>query len=679
MRHEYLVIALTAVSLGWHGCKARNFGTLASRENQIPPAAISVMYPSPATIPSLEKTLGWGFKDTYENMAMTIQRELAPRFCAGLWPRLVASGHTAVNDKRFQAEPPLPEAARRIFGQNCNKPDFGLIAIQDFERIMDLADGKLEPDGRVPPLFRFSFATEENQLVDPGKNPLDSLDMAAPWRWHVVSFRYMPCAQELQSQSRCLPELRVVAQPLLAYGPIEMALAAGLPDSASETRWSALSTTGSDRLIPAFADYAVHLFYRLTPQENQAVRDAILGGIRISKAKGCEPPLTALRPHQCLTLESKSNSDFAFAEQMQHLLGIVKSPFYRTAVMVSRQNNTAWKFYPLKRNKSGELVRDLIPALDPESAAELGPKAAVSQRMEQVFSRGLAPDWKGYGATHVRANPRPKRTVDSLDLFIRTNRGFQTDRDYKIFMQSQRDGLERYMRLRGLNLDLTDREINDIIRSGNQTLRSPSVGQTQVLNQLPKGFLATSDFKMAIFWAAIEKQELSTVKKNLALDPQKDESLTKGCMDASCALQRITAARLTSLPTENQQSKSQVDIQEARKWLVLNGLAFTADIRGLANTPAETLESRAKSLSAVTARIDDPSINSEFTVDCVSCHVSHFENYSPDDDPLQTIGIFKDDMDSNGMYMTNQFSYYRDVPIVSRRVQNETIDQLKSF
>jgi hypothetical protein len=676
--HACLMAVMTLLPLV-ASCKTRHLGSVTSTGSAIPPAAISVLYPPPSDLRYFHAPKTFDPKKDYFSDTQAIQQELVPRFCAGLWPRLVATPQTVVEDRRFQEEPNLPAEARRILGQSCGSPDFGMIPLKDFERIVDLADGKLEPDGKVPPLFRFSFLSGHKQTRSDGTAALDTLDMAAPWRWHIVSFRYLPCAFEQQSQGNCLPELRVVAQPILAYGPIELALGAGLPDAASETKFP-MSFDDSRVFSPAFADYAIHLFYRLTPSENDAVRQAIMRGIQISEDSSCRPDSRTLYPHRCLSLESVRNSDYPFTAEMKALLGSIKTPFYKTAVMVSRQNNVAWKFYPLKRDASGHLVRDIIPALDPESAHGLGPKAAASHRKEQVFSRGISPGFDGYGDAHVRANPRPKRSVDSLDLFLRTKSQFQVSLVYDRFWQSQRAGLDRYLTARGIrNTPAESLKRDDFLRSRAQAPGRPSDKSFTGADDLPEGFLDSSDFKMAVFWAAVEQPTNRYLKDGFALDPKKDAGLTAGCLDAACALDRILANRLQSVTDDARKSALTNLAKSAKTNLHSEGHAFTTDIRGLNNVPAETLGSRILSLAAVKDRIDDPVINSEFTVDCVSCHVSHFEEYNLEDDPLQTVEVSAGDLQANGMYMTNQFSYYRDIPIVSRRVQMETLDQLKRF
>lgn len=638
-------------------------------DSQLPPAALSVLYPHPAHLPLFQGDFN---RVGYEQDAMRIQKELEPRFCGGLWPRLVITEQTLIEEKRFASEPSLPKETRKILGQSCDGVESGLITLADFQRIVDLSDGKLDPDGNIPPQFRFSFLGGPVKIGADGSQVLDSVDMAAPWRWHVVSFRYLPCAFEQGGQSTCLPELRVVAQPILAYGPLELSLGAGLPDSATETRTPAPSFT--DERFPAFADYAIHLFYRLTPDENEAVRSAILKGVEISKQEQCQPPINALMAHSCLTQEARRNQGYPFSRQMKTLLSSIQKPFYKTAVMVSRQNNVAWKFFPLKRDKSGQLVRDLIPALDPHSASSLGPKAAVSHRMEQVFSRGIAVGQSGYGEAHVRANPRPKSSLDSLDLFIRTSQGFQSAVVYESFIQSQRNGIDRYLKNLGMDDQLTTSQKDALIIGAGEKADLPT--QLGGRGMLPPRFRESSEFKMALFWAEFEKRNYSSVRDKLNVDASKDEKLTIGCLDSSCALDRLLKDRLVKAPED--QAESLRSAVKAVKAQFANNVLID-DLRGLSAVPIDDLGNRQAALNRVRDRIDDPSINSEFSVDCVSCHVSHFESYTADDDPLLTEPIPSWELSGNSMYMTNQFSYYRDIPIVSRRVQNETLEQLAKF
>jgi hypothetical protein len=155
-------------------------------------------------------------------------------------------------------------------------------------------------------------------------------------------------------------------------------------------------------------------------------------------------------------------------------------------------------------------------------------------------------------------------------------------------------------------------------------------------------------------------------------------------------------------------------------------------LRGLSNISISTSYVREIDLVKVTDRIDNPNLNNEFTVDCVSCHISNIEkntaisrlsskivdtqnlsklnlarskdfgshvttlfekNFEKSENdqnepsktlfaksdvfrsgpfvPLATVYTQSRDR-SDDMYVTNQFSYYRYSPMISRRVANET-------
>ena len=146
-------------------------------------------------------------------------------------------------------------------------------------------------------------------------------------------------------------------------------------------------------------------------------------------------------------------------------------------------------------------------------------------------------------------------------------------------------------------------------------------------------------------------------------------------------------------------------------------------MRGLANITPSASQNRNFDLIKVTDRIDNPILNNEFTVDCASCHMSTSEkvvvvnrltdtffstntqtkfkaafkkDFAADlflfiekflvqtairpSDHVFRNGPFipmvneyqKSKKQSDDMYVTNQLSYYRYSPIISRRVANET-------
>jgi hypothetical protein len=487
------------------------------------------------------------------------------------------------------------------------------------------------------------------------------VDMAEPDRWRATSFRYEPCPYSVhhglpateatdhdgdeenqgslvsgseptkKSQSLrydlCQPEFRLVIQPFLGKSKIEKKLGATLPFvrvfTGGQSQGEPLSKLEHEALGWFATDYAMHLFYRLSPEESKSMA-MDLKRLKTSFGNLCKTTGVPLQVHPCLISEAigaGSQDGIRFAEGLRKIFMPRTNGLHKVAFFGSENNASPWTFF------AGNVRAD-----------STGSKRFVLSRI---------------------------RALDSFESSARIDGKYSSKEGSKDPIGG--DGVAQAARERMESLAETTSRLSKLTIFGQR-----------------KGVF---------------------LQRNVALGYAKPEDVFK---------QRISPA-----PIENRDSLAAfvtgtVGFQTQKQYDEVRKYDFR---RGLTNiTPSGKREA---DVLQVTARIENPVLNNEFRVDCVSCHMSNMEAShaaqkldvrtlfvnqmlerlqtsvpatNPWEFPIEwtPAGQFKKPQGLTAfrmapstvspkgeramVYMLNQFSFYTDHPVVSARVVNEAAE-----
>jgi hypothetical protein len=347
------------------------------------------------------------------------------------------------------------------------------------------------------------------------------LDVREPDRWKVVSMRFDPCPYGTKRRSfaeletlpqNCIPELRVVAQPIVGINAAESSLGSGLPGTGfiSEdsqkflqsnpiSKWLPTTSLPIGDLVPAnpvhkgwyFGDYALHLFSRLSAEQ----ANAFLQGLAHLKSESgfCATDQFSLSVNPCLLRQWISLGakpiDFGLSDlekkvlplqwtQPESLQKAQKSNYakklnslwksqwqkpYKVAFFTSTNNNDPWIFSIYERSKQGKLEAAHIKQLETKEIRgnETGMMKNYKSGRVQIVPRGASVKSADFKSTAYRPRlfPQTKRSADSLDIFMRTRGSFQNQNLYEENLNRSRQsaaGLD--------NIEVTGDRASDLLQ-----------------------------------------------------------------------------------------------------------------------------------------------------------------------------------------------------------------------
>jgi hypothetical protein len=379
----------------------------------------------------------------------------------------------------------------------------------------------------------YNESTGTSRLLTYGKSKsTHKVNMLDKARWHIVSLRFAPCSGQLIKgrsghsaggaailgasqaiETDCEAELRVVAQPILGLSAEEGNMGMKLPDSAATDM-----LTGSVAQAPNphgwyFADAAIHLFFHISKTEAQNFAQR-LQQLKIKYQDICPTARKPLSVHPCLIAQfshsgnnfqdaarefmsipgkykgknvpREGGQDIHFAQEVVDLFGEAPKQLARAAFMTSTVGKSPWIFVPFKVTNQN-LEVDIIPSGDPnstqsnESGAQVsiagevsdqqkkdriaeilqeldtvGSDDEVSLRQKQAENRNssltlgmlekrnmmVVPRSSTLGPKGVKSRdlssksasrifPQSKPSRDSLEIFLVTPNGFQSQYQYE--------------------------------------------------------------------------------------------------------------------------------------------------------------------------------------------------------------------------------------------------------
>ncbi len=427
----------------------------------------------------------------------TVENRLKSLDQKGFWPLLIpASGKGFLTEQELKA----------IWGDNIGES--GPLTLQAYL-------GNTKPAGKEQDILRVSVADAK--------------------RWRITSFRYDPCpygqkilnddgspkvmSDASKAASLCKPEIRAVAQPVIGFNAKESDMGSKLPLIDIETRlkFDILKSPVAISENPIhsgwyFADFAVHLFYRLTPEQSEL----FLKGLSelkkdVAPICGTTPTLTV---HPCLLRqflavadknelnsaihmegEDKAKISTSLLEGIENqwqnwqqldfanrynklILNSINSP-YKVAYFSSNSQRDPWMFKLYERGSSSNSPLELAKQkpLAPDASAEKaqGGVADLKKGYSQVVPRGAQltdkkpwnPSAKERNELEVRKNelaatsrrmfPATNPKFDSLDVFIRTENLLQNQEEYVLNINKSDD-------LAGLaNIQITKNRDKDLV------------------------------------------------------------------------------------------------------------------------------------------------------------------------------------------------------------------------
>jgi hypothetical protein len=470
------------------------------------------------------------------------------------------------------------------------------------------------------------------------------IDVSSAARWRVTSFRYDPCpysvahglpaseedADENQSNTfpatlktqLCKPEFRLVAQPFIGKTPQETAVGGILPfiRGPAGTRLDAVTHKSSGWFA---ADYAMHLFYRLDAEQSFSVAQALLQ-LKEQFQNTCKTTGVPLQVHPCLIQEAlKPNQYFknTFAKSLLEIYSKYSQNLHKVAIFGSEANASPWMFFV------GNVTK-------PSAKSKAEPSFALSR-------------------------------IKSLDDF-----DFSSKRDILSESKSKLDAEE--IRNAGLR-SVVIREFNE----EESQLKAEKLSKRSIFTQR-KGVIFNRNTALGL------RRVRDSYNRRILPPPHPSkDSLAMFVMGT-------------------------VGFQTQDEFSLISASGYNL---GLTNIKPSG--NRSEDLIKVISRIENPRINNEFRTDCVSCHMANMEGASAHmtdrtdkvfkelqlkklDDPstpwkfsenlipktsfeseqgLATFRLAPYALSHRGtremVYMMNQFSIYRDQPIISKRVLNE--------
>lgn len=340
-----------------------------------------------------------------------------------------------------------------------------------------------------------------------------SVNMAEADRWRVASFRFDPCpysvvhglpAREdddagankqttaLSNRARlCQPEFRLVVQPFLGKKDYESQIGATLPFIGALGSMGGNPTGVPVNSIPGrgrgwfAADYAIHLFYRLTREQASEMAEELLS-LREKYRTACPTSGMPMQVHPCLVFEALNvgkPDNVTFADDLLAIYAKRADGLHKAAIWGSRVNASPWTFFagnivtdasgtkrfetarirPLDAfsfdneddragTDSGEQQSSNPNSSRAKSASDKAEKLAtaslLTQRKAMFFDRNtgfpntvFGPDGTRYYANLTtyrkrRINPPPLPGNDSLAVFVMGNVGFQNSSDYSTIINT---------------------------------------------------------------------------------------------------------------------------------------------------------------------------------------------------------------------------------------------------
>lgn len=533
------------------------------------------------------------------------------------------------------------------------------------------------------------------------------------WRWNIVSARYVECASkglqvspsEKDPSVKCSHEFRVVAQPMVGYGEDERHIGLYYPDIGNK-KPNIANVSGFRKknsswyLTNTFTDYAIHLFFELNAEQASDIKRILVNAKKVAESNGCSTSPFTLLVHPCLeqelvdhsryyneagnffysfqTAEDRPNTSKSVALKLAELYKILPQ-FSKAAVMTSKKNNVPWIFFMLTRNrKTKKLELSTIRALDKENASTYPKGSLFFERKQEVFNRGIGNE-KAKHESHETTNspytfrlqPRPDPESDSFDTLVRTVREFQTKKTYDEILNSHYRGLKPFY------------EAKSWPRQGSTELQSPSMeALVKMSPNQRKPFLTRIGIREKTY-------RYATSVLIQPRDPDssffEEEAAAKRRKEAQDLLKRISDA------ISQNRGKAVIEYLERQLY---NYTDPRTEIRGLHNLQTGLI-ARYKVVPELASRIENPEIHTDFSVTCANCHLALMEheeeihslapipfyrNYARVLPEKERLHVFFDEQynehEKNAMYVLNQFSFYRHFPIVSRRVVNETVQQI---
>jgi hypothetical protein len=322
-------------------------------------------------------------------------------------------------------------------------------------------------------------------------------DMRDVNRWRVVSFRIDPCpyghrnlneknepilaSQENFPSKICSPEVRLIAQPVIGYTIEESAVGNGLPKVDIQTRINPFNNQLYDLdYVPRktshfgwyFADYAVHLFYRI---DESALKTLLQKNLEIRRrwADICNSGDLPLSVHPCLerSMFSLAEKDTLLKALQRRNLGEWRSPLvketeekfeawktidyandfqkalkpelkspYKAAVMISTNNRDPWQFFLLERKNNDPFLAKKILALNTEKKDYRTKDPRFIESLDlgksQIVPRGAVlkiDNIRKRDDSRPRFYPPSRPELDSLDFFVRTEVNGQQPVQYPRF------------------------------------------------------------------------------------------------------------------------------------------------------------------------------------------------------------------------------------------------------
>jgi hypothetical protein len=508
-------------------CKSRGFRSVQSSEplkqnSPFVPSDLSVIFPSAGLRQGSQLgSMTQDFDAAVFGRPATLQQDLEADPAKleqllelGFWPRLLKDG---------------------LASESVAKAN-GFLSQQDFNDLVSLVDpaksGRNKDGGpfilqaqKITPLMPSNSEIKGKQWnVAPDKSlDLITTDVRDPSKWRVVSFRFDPCPYGLVHKQNlvklkpedlnCRPELRVVAQPMLGTTPDESMLAQALPNGDVESR------TPYDRkplwlrsgMLPLqtthqgffFADYAIHLFFRLSAEEAQEFVSS-LGRVLSRPENDCGVQTAQLGVHPCLarqfmsvgdkvslsnlflkkdtsgfTFDDEFKTEFAnhfdswknidFAKSYGSLVQKMTKEPYKAAIFLSSNSADPWIFHLAERNKDKKFELKRIVSLETDRTdAAVGSEnmSLYKSGKIQIIPRGAAV--KGMfnikDQFKQRIFPSTLPHLDSIDMFTRATSGAQMESTYMTLYN-------RNIKPLGLeNITVTKDRRSDLLQLSNRVL-----------------------------------------------------------------------------------------------------------------------------------------------------------------------------------------------------------------
>jgi hypothetical protein len=402
---SFLVTCRTRKSIS--GSEIKETSAFANaRANQLDVNDVSFLFPPPATafLSPREKSIAPKKLGLYSGLLMDLNRSMTVESELSSIVRQQRRGAYKVR-RLEQNDFWMPLSMQRASGEAFLPSDL-------FEKIMLRMKGEKEA-GFAKTGINFRLKARNNNVSQNYSSLAIEADASEYARWHMTSFRFDPCPNELlikrsrklltesltsELLSDCKPEVRVVAQPFIGFNQDEQLLGHLMPFLANRSiNFSDFKDLPQNGFY--VADYAMHLFYELSLEDGKKIAADLLE-LKKTYASRCSTEGLSLGVHPCLLKDLEDASEKFpggfqdspklpdFANSLQSIVLRSANNLKRLAFMGSDQNEGPWLFAGGEFSRTEDGIVSYLPV---RSAGTKIPQTSGASKSSRVslFKLGM--------------------------------------------------------------------------------------------------------------------------------------------------------------------------------------------------------------------------------------------------------------------------------------------------